>query len=170
MHCLLKSSKTREPVITQTPRHGIQWSDGYVHYEDGLHLLKNVVASADVVYVKGLAHCRIIYNLTKKERVDLEAMGIASAIEQSQLPNPDIHCFFTLHRMEKYACALQLAQRYKYWLIQRDNMEMETSNIAGDWDWWLFSKKNRSDNSETCTEREHCIPTIFKFGSSMVHL
>ncbi len=163
-HCLLKSPKTCASVIAELSHRGLQWSDGYVDYQYGICLLKDIVALADVVYIKGAECCRIISNLTKKEPINLENLDIPLTFEHKESA---IACFFPPHNMGNYICAVVKAQQYKRWLLGRKEEDSDSSssfNCDCGLDCGLFTSKCKT--SDACTNYCNCIPTLL----SITHL
>ncbi len=118
-HCLLKPPHDCVTQHDPSSYHGIKWNDGFVHYEDGIQLLKHFVLTATAIYIKGDARCNFISNITRKEPINLESMGMPSTLEKLELSNSAVSCFFPPHTTSTYVCAVECAQKYKQWLLQQ---------------------------------------------------
>ncbi len=75
-HCFLKPPQHQCSTILDTsPCHGLQWNDGYINYQDGIQMLKDISLADNTIYVKGNNYCIFISRITQKESINLDSMG-----------------------------------------------------------------------------------------------
>lgn len=178
----LEQNDGNNPFLSVLP-HGIPWDEGYVTTDQAFNVLRDILTSYSsnrpMIFVKGSQKADYLRNkITNRAVVDLDYLGCPSLeelefVNSSECKNLLLECYFpphsSVHRIiNKYTCALAIAQKLKYWYLNKQRSSIPSLSapslnfLSNIWRYLFpFYKRRRSQDEHVTTQKGYDIPNSF---------